>query len=802
MFSPSWTAIAIKIMQTQSIFGAGLALACCATPAYAQFGGGMQPAPFRRVATFPTFLNTSITESSSAETVTVSADGNLLIYTDSGNDLLGFVDILDPAQPVAAGTLSLGGEPTSVAVTGGFALSCVNTSVSFTNPSGELVVIDLATRTIVRSIALGGQPDSIAISPDGRYAAIAIENERDEDLGNGRPPQLPAGYLAIVDLVGDPSQWALRTVDLTGIADLFPDDPEPEFVDINAANIAVVTLQENNHIVLVDLATGAVLIDFPAGAVDLSDIDTDENDLIQQDSTLTAVPREPDAVQWISPFTFATADEGDLDGGSRGFTVFAPWGLPLFEAGNSVEHTVARLGHYPEDRSENKGCEPEGLEYAVYNGSRYLFVACERANVVLVYLLTGGSLFGANEPILVQVLPTGVAPEGLIAIPDRDLLVVACEADDRDAAFRGSIMIYTRDGQGDYPHIVSVDRLGTTVPIPWAAQSGLVVAPGNDSVLYSVHDSFYRNSRVYQLDASQTGPLRITAELPLVDGAQVVESALLRTKLFLPNTPDFVVSSIVEQDRKLNLDLEGIAVESNGTTFWVASEGTGNLVNGVSNASNRPFRSPNLILRAVRNPGSDQLDVTSVLGLPFEMTRNQNRFGLEGITVADDQRLFVCLQREWTNAGDPTGKARIGRFEFATRQWTFAHYPLDAATSPNGGWVGMSDLTYLGNGRLAILERDNQGGRDARVKRIYTVDTTGVTFRDVSQAANFETLTKTLEVDFIANAAYDAFGGPVPEKLEGMAVLSDGTTLIVNDNDGVDDNSGETLVLRLPQLLR
>ncbi len=42
----------------------------------------------------------------------------------------------------------------------------------------------------------------------------------------------------------------------------------------------------------------------------------------------------------------------------------------------------------------------------------------------------------------------------------------------------------------------------------------------------------------------------------------------------------------------------------------------------------------------------------------------------------------------------------------------------------------------------------------------------------------------------------------MPEKLEGMAVLSDGTTLIVNDNDGVDDNSGETTVVRIPQLLR
>jgi hypothetical protein len=35
---------------------------------------------------------------------------------------------------------------------------------------------------------LGGQPDSVAASPDGRYLAVAIENERDEDLDDGVIP--------------------------------------------------------------------------------------------------------------------------------------------------------------------------------------------------------------------------------------------------------------------------------------------------------------------------------------------------------------------------------------------------------------------------------------------------------------------------------------------------------------------------------------------------------------------------------------------------------------------------------------
>src|SRR5690606_263886 len=172
------------------------------------------------------------------------------------------------------GGLAMGGEPTSVAVRGAHALVAVNTSADFVNTSGKLVVVDIATRSIVTELALPGQPDSIAVSKDEAYVAVVIENERDEDLGTGEPPQAPAGSLVIVDAAGDPAAWTQREVDLTGLAALFPDDPEPEYVSINDENVAVVTLQENNHIMLVDLASATVLDHYPAGTVSLDAIDT------------------------------------------------------------------------------------------------------------------------------------------------------------------------------------------------------------------------------------------------------------------------------------------------------------------------------------------------------------------------------------------------------------------------------------------------------------------------------------------------------------------------------------------------
>ena len=123
-----------------------------------------------------------------------------------------------------------------------------------------------------RTIDLGGQPDSVVVSPDGAYAAIAIENERDEDLNDGKIPQLPAGVLVIIDTAEDDvAAWTMRTKDLTGLDGLlYPEDPEPEYVAINADNVCAVALQENNAIVLVDLLTGTVTESFSAGSVDLT----------------------------------------------------------------------------------------------------------------------------------------------------------------------------------------------------------------------------------------------------------------------------------------------------------------------------------------------------------------------------------------------------------------------------------------------------------------------------------------------------------------------------------------------------
>ena len=158
----------------------------------------------------------------------------------------------------------------------------MNTSESFVSPSGKLVAVSLHNRDIVSTCDLGGQPDSIAVSPDRRFVAVAIENERDEDLNDGMLPQEPAGFLTILPLENDlPVCAKKRLVDLRGLAEIGGSDPEPEFVDFNSKNEIVVTLQENNHLVIVDAPTGKIINHFSAGTVDLTEIDAKKDGVLE-----------------------------------------------------------------------------------------------------------------------------------------------------------------------------------------------------------------------------------------------------------------------------------------------------------------------------------------------------------------------------------------------------------------------------------------------------------------------------------------------------------------------------------------
>lgn len=699
---------------------------------------------FNRVATFSVPDNLPQGRDRSRKTVSeiiaASEDGRLLAYTDAEQKALGIIDITTPETPRPAGFVQLEGESTSVTILGDKAFVAVVTSGdNFKEPAGHLATVDLKTKQVVAKCDLGGQPDSVTLTKDKGKIAIAIENERDEKFNKGALPQLPAGNLTLIGVKDGAIDCASRqVVDLTGIAAVEPTDPEPEFVDANQDGLVVVTLQENNHIAIVDSRSGKVVTHFSAGTVDLETIDKTRDGKISPTEALKGVAREPDAVRWLDNDRFVTANEGDWKGGSRGFTIFRKDGTIEFDSGSDVDHIAMRLGHYPEKRSAAKGSEPEGIEVATYGGDRLIFVGLERASLVLVYKDEGPG----KAPRYLQALPTGIGPEGLLAIPQRDLFVTASETDvGEKGGARSAVMIYRRAEQAaTYPTIHSADENG--VPIGWGALSGLAAdrtAPGE---LFSITDSAYTPSRILAIDATAR-PARITGAI-----------------------------TVTKDGKPAAYDLEGIATRAEGG-FWLASEG---------NPEKKDAALPDLLLRV-----SARGEVEEEIRLPEALARHAVRFGFEGVAVTGtgaEETVWIAVQREWKD--DPKGKTKILSYKPASKEWGVLHYPLSQPAA--GFWMGLSELVALGDDRFAVIERDNGFGAGA-AKTVQTFSVKGLKPAAIG-AAEIPTVTKTRLRDLTPELM--KAGGYGLDKVEGMAIDKAGHLFVVTDNDGVDDSSGET----------
>jgi hypothetical protein len=360
-------------------------------------------------------------------------------------------------------------------------------------------------------------------------------------------------------------------------------------------------------------------------------------------------------------------------------------------------------------------------------------VLAERASILGVYKDTGA------EPQLLQLLPSGIGPEGAVAIPSRNLFVTANETDlVEDGGARSHVMIYERaEGPAAYPQIRAAEKDG--LPIGFGALSGLVAAD-EPVKLYAVSDSVYSSDpAIFTIDATQQ-PAVITDKMTITrDGAPAQK-----------------------------LDIEGIVSDGEGG-FWLATEGNAD----------------KLYAHAILHVNKKG-EIKKEIAIPAELRAGETRFGFEGITTVgegDDMVLWMAVQREWKD--DAKGLAKLVSYKPATKEWGGVHYPLEKAEK---GWVGLSEITVNGD-HAYVIERDNLIGKDAKLKKLYRVP-----LADLKPAKLGETLpvVKKEEVrDLVPDLK--ALNGYVVDKVEGFAIDAAGNGYVVTDNDGVDDSSGETL---------
>ena len=755
---------------------AGSSLPGSSLPGSSQPGTPGAASTFERTATFPVYENRPDGEDKSTPTVaeisTVSKDGKTLVHTDALAQRIGFIDISNPNAPQGLGTLDLKAqghakdEPTSVAVYGDYLLVVIDeTGGDFANPKGRVDIVRVSDRTRVSSIDLKGQPDSIAISPAGASgkpkAAIAMENQRNEELNDGNLPQLPTGFVQTIDLSGEPKDWKatpIRFEDESGqLLDIVkkagldtPEDLEPEYVSINGKNQLAVTLQENNGVAIIDLQTNRITNVFSAGSAEVKGVDTQSDKIINPTDTLPETPREPDAIAWIDDNHVATANEGDWKGGTRGWTVFDANGKITWDAGNSVENLAIRHGLHNNKRAKKKGVEIEGIATAKMNGTTYAFVGSERSNFVSVYNVNDPA-----NPQFVQMLFTTNGPEGILPIPERNMLAVSSEVDEPENGVRSAVTLYRLGGKESQPSIVSADE--GDAPIGWGALGALGADPKDANRLYAASDSAFANGWVYTIDSSKQPAVITERRAVKRDGAPAD-----------------------------GLDIEGISVAADGG-FWLASEGK-------KGKDNRLFHT------------DKDLNITSTVKLPADVAEHIGKWGLEGVTSTKDangvEQLFVAVQRPlWKDpeakkleAAEGENTTRIGKYDTKTKTWQWFGYELEKPAG-KGDWMGLSEITALDDKHLLVIERDKLNGPDAKTKPVMKV-----TLPEGAGAGEnaLPMVKKELAVDVLPKLR--ATNGWTQEKLEGFTIAADGQMYAVTDNDALDDATGETVFLRLGKL--
>ena len=185
-----------------------------------------------------------------------------------------FSESIDVAADVAAAIDGIAaadlGAVNSVAIHGASNTMAVALAAEPETNNGYVAFYQASDGSFLAAVEVGALPDSVAISPDGNTVVVANEGQPSDDYTVD-----PDGSISVIDISGGASTVTaanvtavtfdgLAAADIPGVRISGPGGDiaaalEPEFVAIsdNSAT-AYVSLQENNAIAEVDLATGAL----------------------------------------------------------------------------------------------------------------------------------------------------------------------------------------------------------------------------------------------------------------------------------------------------------------------------------------------------------------------------------------------------------------------------------------------------------------------------------------------------------------------------------------------------------------
>ncbi len=217
--------------------------------------------------------------------------GSHRLFTTSSSGLQ-IIDLSNPATPTLIATLDMRAaangshnstDITSVAVKNGIvAVTIPDDSIAGSDAdkanNGRVAFFSAASGNFIGSVEVGAHPDMLTFTPDGKKILVANEGEMSATAGvNG------AGSISIIDIeTGEVTavtfdafngqEAALRAAGVritNGVSASL--DFEPEYIAISPDGLsAMITLQENNAVAILDIATATITSIVPLGLKDWS----------------------------------------------------------------------------------------------------------------------------------------------------------------------------------------------------------------------------------------------------------------------------------------------------------------------------------------------------------------------------------------------------------------------------------------------------------------------------------------------------------------------------------------------------
>lgn len=256
-----------------------------------------------------------------------------LLVTNGLTRAIDVLDISDPTMPTLVQSITIAdpelAEPTSVSVYDGVIAASAPNFID-TDP-GAVLFFDI-DGTELASVTVGMLPDMITFTPDGQTVLTANEGE---PTGYGPGELDPEGSVSVIDVSAGPANVVQADVSTAGFGGLtdgdldattrifgpgstIAHDLEPEFVAVAPDSAtAWVSLQENNALAIVDIATASVTDVVGAGQVDhsVTGLDASDDDGMINIATWPVFGmRQPDALAAfeVGGATYVlSANEGD-----------------------------------------------------------------------------------------------------------------------------------------------------------------------------------------------------------------------------------------------------------------------------------------------------------------------------------------------------------------------------------------------------------------------------------------------------------------------------------------------------------